>query len=300
MIRPRCNGWMSRSRLAFYTGLACLLLPAGAGAHIGNPIRKMKEKIGKAAEQKAAPESPANAAADTPVVFDDVTLELTDARIGGILDAFHKAQKITEGRHALVAKRDKAGDDRAKLMDKEERSIRELRNKRDEVDLCYHEGYTEAQSRKSEEYKNRALSDPALRDKFMKAAQQYNAAAAQGDSTAIRKLNEIILAEVVISREDSAAARASCGPLPPKSGAEVRLEQLDQEISSLDEQLRALDEKVAGESAGMNRQQWGMALERIQLYLAARKGKRTQRILTEAEIQAIEKRLAEVEEALGS
>lgn len=275
-----------------------LALASPANARIGNPIRKVKEKIGKAVEQKAAPDKTADDPAGPPV-FDDVTVELTDARIGSILDAFHKAQKVTAARQALVAKRDKVNDDRAKLMDKEEEKIRELRSKRDEVDLCYSDGYHHAQDRKAEEYQNRALSDPALRDKFMKAAQQYNAAAAQGDTTAIRKIHEIILAEIVISREDSAAVRASCGPLPPKSGAEVRLEQLDREIAALDEQIRALDEKVADESAGLNRQQWGVALERIQLYVAAKKAKKAPRAYTEAEIQAIEKRLAEVEEAMG-
>lgn len=290
--------WTRSAPAVLIAALIGLAVASPASAGIGNPIRKMKETIGKAAEQKAAPDTPAKDSAGPPV-FDDVTVELTDARVGSILDAFHKAQKITAGRSALVAKRDKVGDDRSKLMDKEEEKIRELRNKRDEVDLCYHDGYNEAQNRKTEEYTKRALSDPALRDKFAKAAQQYNAAAAKGDSTAIQKLQDILHGEILISSEDSAAIRKSCGPMPPKSGAEVRLEQLDQEIASLNEQIRAMDEKVADESAGLNRAQWGMALERIQMYLAARKAKKAPRAYTDEEIKAIEKRLAEVEEAMG-
>lgn len=259
----------------------------------------MKDKIGKAVEQKAAPDAASNASADQPPAFDNVTVELTDARIGGILDAFHKSQKIAAGRPPLVAKRDKASDDLSKLMDKEGDAMRELRNKRGDVEGCYRDGYRAAADRRGEEYKNRALSDPALRDKFMKAAQEYNAAAAKGDSSAIRKLNDILLGEVLPSPEDSAAVRQSCGPVPPPSGAEVRLEQLQKEIASLDEQIRQIDEKIANESAGLDRQQWGMALERIQMYLKAKKAKQTPLGFTEEEIKAIEKRLAELEDSMG-
>lgn len=279
--------------------LAIAAIASPADARIG-PLKKLKEKVQKKAETQVAPDaSSQNAAGDKPV-FDDVTLPLTDARIAGILDAFHKSQKITAGRPALVAQRNKASDDRGKLLDKEGDAIRELQNKRQQVETCYHDGYQAAQDKKGEEYKNRAMSDPALRDKFMKAAMEYNAAAARGDTAAAQKVNATLIGEVFLTKEDSAAVRKSCGSLPPKSAAEIKSEDLDKQIASIDEEIRQLDEKVQNESAGMNRQQWGMALERIQLYLEAKKAKKAPRQFTDEEVQAIEKRLSELKEAIGS
>jgi hypothetical protein len=278
-------------------GFAAIASPAAA--RIG-PLKKLKEKVQKKAETQVSPDaSSQNAAGDKPV-FDDVTLPLTDVRIAGILDAFHKSQKITAGRPALVARRNQASDERSKLLDKEGDAIRELRNKRMDTERCYRDGYRTAQDKKSEEYKNRAMSDPALRDKFMKAAMQYNEAAAKGDTAAAQKLNTIMLAETMPSKEDSAAVRRSCGPIPPRSAAEAKSEELDKRIASIDEEIRKLDEQVQNESAGMNRQQWGMALERIQLYLEAKKSGKAPRQFTDEETQAIEKRLSELKEAIGS
>lgn len=279
--------------------LACAATASPADARIG-PLKKLKEKVQKKAQAQVAPDASAQDVAGDKPVFDDVTLPLTDARIAGILDAFHRSQKITAGRPALVAQRNKASDDRGKLLDKEGDAIRELRNKRQQAETCYQDGYQAAQDKKSEEYKARALSDPALRDRFMKAAMEYNAAVAKGDTAAAQKLNAIMMGEMLPSKEDSAAVRKSCGPMPPKSAAETKSEDLDRQVASIDEQIRKLDEQVQDESAGMNRQQWGMALERIQLYLEAKKAKKAPRQFTDEEIQAIEKRLSELKEAIGS
>lgn len=293
--------YSSIRRLIFLVAalLACAAVASPAGAGIG-PLKKLKEKAQNTVEKQVSPDASAqNAAGDKPV-FDDVTLPLTDARIAGILDAFHKSQKITAGRPALVAQRNKASDERGKLLDKDGEAIQNLRSKRNDVERCYQDGYRTAQDKKSEEYKNRALSDPALRDKFTKAAMEYNAAAAKGDTAAVAKLNAILVGEVLPSKEDSAAVRQSCGPMPPKSAAEVKSEELDKRIASIDEEIRKIDEQVQNESAGMNRQQWGMALERIQLYLEAKKAKKAPRQFTDEEIQAIEKRLSELKEAIGN
>ncbi|MGE5177948.1 MAG: hypothetical protein ACM3PF_02520 [Bacteroidota bacterium] len=279
--------------------LACAAIASPASARIG-PLKKLKEKVAKKVENQVAPDaSSQNAAGDKPV-FDDVTLPLTDARIAGILDAFHKSQKITAGRPALVAQRNKASDERGKLLTKDGEAIQNLRSKRNEVERCYQDGYQAAQDKKSEEYKARAMSDPALREKFMKASMEYNAAAAKGDSVAVQKLQATLFSEMLPSKEDSAAVRKSCGVMPPKSAAEIRSEDLNKQIASIDEEIRKIDEQAQNESAGMNRQQWGMALERIQLYLEAKKAKKAPRQFTDEEIQAIEKRLSELKEAIGS
>jgi len=59
--------------------------------------------------------------------------------------------------------------------------------------------------------------DPALRDKYAKLAMQYNAAAAQGDSTAIQTMQDAMAEEVLPSKEDSAKVWKDCGQMPPVS-----------------------------------------------------------------------------------
>lgn len=257
-------------RLSFVLCAACLVLTlsGSAEARIGNPIKKAKEKLQKAVEPQAEPQAAAESGND--VVFDNVVVELTNARVENIIAAFEKAKEAGAGRSALVERLNQKNDERRKLMDKEGDAMSALRNKRDEINTCYHDGYRKATDQKMEEYKTRAMSDPQLMAKFAKIAQENNAAAARGDSAAIGRANNGILAEMLPSREDSAAIRKSCGALPPKSAAETRLEALDKEIASLDEQIRQIDQRVAKAQAKdvqLTDQQWGVALERTQMYL---------------------------------
>jgi len=290
------------ARLLSLGGSVLLLLtlaaPASA-ARIGIP-KKVKDTVSKSAEQKASPQAQA---AEEPVVFDDLILELTEERIGAVLAACGRVAAVSAGRPPLVAKLDKANEERSKLYDKYEEKIRNDRNKRDEVDGCRHEGVSAIRDRKMQEYSQRALTDPALRDKYAKLAMQYNAAAAQGDSTAIQTMQDAMAEEVLPSKEDSAKVWKDCGQMPPVSAEEKKLDALDQEIASLNEQIRAIDQKIAAEQSstkgGFTREQWGMAVERIQMYLNAKKqkGKDASRGFSDAEIHAMEKHLEELNHA---
>lgn len=282
--------------------IVSLLVAAPASAGIGGPLKKMKEKLGKATGQTA----PQEASPEDQVVFDEEVVELTDARVENILAAFQKAHDAGAGRPALVEKLDKLNEERGKLWDKEGDAIRALQGKRSDVELCYHDGYMAAQDRRGEEYKNRALTDPALREKFMKAAQESNAAAARGDSAAIQKLNAVALSEILPTHEDSVRVRQSCGALPPHSAAEDRIDALDKQTAALQEEIRQIDEKVAAaqaEKGGLNREQWGMALERIQMYLwwsqSKSSSKQSPRGFSDDELKALEKHLQQLRAALG-
>jgi hypothetical protein len=285
--------------LALSALMALTLVAPAAGARIGIP-KKVKDVAGKTVEQKAAPQT---SQAEEPIVFDEVILELTEDRIAGILAACARVEKVSAARPPLVEKQAKLDEERQKLLDKHEEKIRKDRERRSEVDACRGDGYSAATDRRYQEYSQRALSDPALRDKFMKVAQQYNAAAASGDTVAIRAAQEAMHAEVLPTKEDSVAVNQECGPKPPISAEETKLEAFDKEQASLHEQLRAVDEKITAEQAssksGFNRAQWGMAVERIQMYLAAKKQKPKDapRGFSEEEIAALEKRLEELKGA---
>ncbi len=274
--RTRLQGQVLAAAVAFaFFAFPFFTSPVEAG--IGNPLKKAKEKLQKAAEKKAGVEEEVAAPADNkPVVFDDVALELTEARIQNILATLRKAAKTASSRAALVEKRNKPGTERDDLWEKEGEKIRELERKRGDIETCQHDGFQAARDRRSQEYTQRALTDPALLEKFKQLAMQNNAAASQGDSAAQARLHEGLMSEMLPTKEDSAAVRRSCGPIPPRSAAESRVEALDKEIAAFDEQIRALDDKVAASQSsegGLTREQWGMAIDRIEFYLSATRGK---------------------------
>jgi hypothetical protein len=256
---------------AILASVSLLSFDASAIAGIGNPLKKAKEKLQKAAEKKAGVESPADGA-DEPVVFDDVVLELTDARLERILTTFRKAAAAGAGRPALVEKRGKLLEEREQIWEKYDDKIMDLQRKRGDIETCQHDGFNEAQERRAREYSQRALTDPALLEKFKNLAAQNNAAAAQGDSAAQARLNAGMMAEILPTSEDSAAVRRKCGPIPARTPQENRMDAIDKEVASIDDQLRRIDERVAeaqSKEGGLDRDQWGMAIERIQMYLSA-------------------------------
>ena len=283
--------------------IALATFASPAEARIGIP-KKVKDVAGKTAEQKAAPQ--ASEAPEEPIVFDDVILELTEARIVSILAACGRVAAVSAARPPLVEKQAKLDEDRQKHLDKYEEKIRKDRDKRSEVDGCREDGYRAATDRRYQEYSQRALSDPALRDKFMKVAQQYNAAAASGDTVAIQAAQAAMHAEILPTKEDTLKVNQECGSKPAISAEEKKLETFDKEQASLNEQIRAVDDKIAAEQTssktGMNKAQWGMAVERIQMYLAAKKQKQksskdSPRGFSEEEIAAMEKHLEELKSA---
>lgn len=287
--------------LALGTALVAAPLPARAG--IGNPLKKAKEK----ATQTIEGTQPAKVEAGG-VVFDDVVLELSEERVGRIVAAFQAAKAAGAGRAAAVEKLDKANEERGKTWEKNGEAVMELQRKRGEIEVCTQDGYREAQDKKTAEYAQRALSDPALRDKYMRAAQQYNEAAAKGDSAAIAKAQAVVLSEALISHEDSVAVQKRCGPVPPMTPPEVKLAELDREIAARNDEIRGIDKKVAeaqAQQVQMTGEQFAMASERIQMYLAWKKAATQSknppvlRGFTQEEIDAMEKRLAELRAALG-
>ena len=279
-------------------------IPSPAQAGIGNPLKKAKEAIAKPEKADPAP------ASVEPVVFDDVTLELTEERVTRIITAFKASTAAGSGRPAVVDKLNKLQDERGKIDEKHGEDIRELQRKRGDVEACYHDGYQEVRDRKTQEYSQKALTDPAIREKFARAAQENNAAAAKGDSAAIARINAVLYSEILPSSSDSAEVRKGCGPLPPISGPEAKMTALDKEIAAQTEQLRLIDDNVAKTQAKelkMNDQQAGMAFERIQNYRAWRgsgkspaKSPTMDRAFTPEEIEALEKHLQELNAAFGS
>ncbi|HEU4724948.1 MAG TPA: hypothetical protein VFU59_06565 [Candidatus Eisenbacteria bacterium] len=300
MVR-RSNSRSWKLPLVVVAILGCALAsapPAYAIPGVGGLAKKAKEKAAKAAgvKDEAAGEQ---VKGDTNVEFNDEVLELTGDRIDRVIQTFQSAVDASAGRSELVDKLNKTSEERSSLWEKDGEKVMEIRQKRDEVEGCYHEGYQEAQERATQEYTQKAMgSDPALLQKFTRIAQEYNAASAKGDSAAMKAAHAELISFAVASKEDSIAVRKKCGPLPPPLPAEGKLDALDKQMESLSNQIRKIDEKVSEAQAkqgGMDRKQFGMAAERIQMYVAWRQMKSYSRSATRGftneEIEAMEKRL---------
>lgn len=289
-------------------GLALLVAVSPARAGFGDLVKKAKEKATKV----VAPAEEAPGASDTKCQpeFDAVTVELTEARVAGIVATYKAAGEVGAGRPALVAKLNKVLEEKNAISEKHWEKIEAIRMKRSDIEGCYYNGYEQAAGRKTQEYMQRMMTDPVLKAKFAKVAAQINATPGLSDSAKLARVSQAGMEEMTPSKEDSAEVRKSCGPLPPKFAEEARFDALEKEERELNDQIARLDEKVSKtqiktmkEQGGLDDQQWPTALERIRGFLGwARhdKGKRTQLCgFTKIEAEALEKHAEELRAVLG-
>jgi len=256
------------SRHALVAPLSALVLalalsaPSSAWAGIGNPIKKAKDAVTKEAKK----ETKSDTQPCTAPVFDDVTIELTEARVTRMIAGYQKMEATLAPRQDLVMKRNKVMEERNAIWDKNGEKIQALEQKREDVKGCYQHGYQVAQEKKMQEYSQRAMSDPKLMETYKNLAMKNNAAAAAGDTAAQNRIYAGMYAEMLPSSEDSAAVRKSCGPIPPRTREEDQLDALDKQVASYEDQIRKIDDKVAETQAkevGVTPTQMGVVVERI-------------------------------------
>ena len=137
------------SRRIFQVSLAvlvvCLVAVASpAGAKFGNPIKKAKEKLQKATGQQVEGQREGD-----DVVFDNVVVELTGERVDKIVAAFQKASAEGTARRELVDQYNAKNTEQTETLNKNEEAIRNLRNKRSDVETCYQDGLKKITERKA-------------------------------------------------------------------------------------------------------------------------------------------------------
>ncbi len=280
--------------------IVCVTLAPYAVAGI-NPLKKAKDAVTKPAEKKAAP----TAQSDEQVVFDEVTLELTNSRLDAMLSACKKAADAAAGRPALVEKLNKTSDERGKLDEKQGEAVRELQRKRGDVEVCYHDEYHKLMDKRRQEYAAKATTDPAILQKFSQLAQEQAMANAKGDTASLQRINDAMMQMMALTKDDSLRVKQKCGPIPPHSAAEDQLEAFDKQIASLNEQIRVVDENVAkalAKAGGMTQEQWGVARERLLGYIPSpgKEPPADPQGFSDDEIDALEKHLDQLRDAHSS
>lgn len=272
-----------------------------AAAQLGGLVNKAKDKLVRDAGDKSG----ANAALEgEPVVFNDVIIELTPATLDKVITGL-KASRArlggASGRQALVAKRDKAADDAAELLNRHGVEIDRHNEKRDRIEQCRNEDLGQREAKRQEDLSQRAMTDPELRDKVMALSMKAAELQSRGDSAGLRDLEKEMRSLTAATKADSAAVDKACGILPARHPMDARIRALQAEQASYDRQIRDLEEAAATEEArasGLPARQFAMARERIEMYLARVKSNSRQHGLTTPELQALNARRADLQQVM--
>ncbi len=254
---------------AFAAGAA---LPAHAGW--GDAIKAAKDKATKAVTKKAGGEAATAAGGGGKVEFDDVLLELTDARLEQVITGFKAGAVEGKSRAALVAKHQKTVEASDALSAKYSSAIQDADSKRSEAESCWHEVIHKRTKAREDEMSQKMQSDPAMRAKMMDLAMQMGKAQAAGDNATVAKLQQQMMDMSGPTKADTAAAQAKCGALPPRHPKAAELEALQEQSHDEETDLRGLDNKMLmnqSKSSGLTMAQFAMARERIEMYLAGGK-----------------------------
>jgi hypothetical protein len=282
-------------------------------AQLGGLAKKARDRIVDQQVEKRTNNAGASSSAAAPA-FDDVTLELTNDRIGQIVRGLTAGRAVLDGangspsRTSLVARRDEANNKRVALSDQNAKAFDAYTEKRDENQRCRNDAIRalrdtrqQATEQRQKEFQAKAMSDPAFREKAMATAQKIAIAQQRGDTVEMRRLMAELGGVAEDPKADSLAADRTCGREPAKPAAMVQAEQLDAEANKLSDQIRQLEEKSQAtevNESGMTERQFFMARERIEAYLSSVKFKSQPRVFSATELDALRARRADLEKVM--
>ena len=281
-------------------------------AQLGGLAKKARDRIVDQQVEKRT--NNAGASSSAAPSFDDVTLELTNDRIGQIVRGLTAGRAVLDGangspsRTSLLTRRDEANNKRVALSDQNAKAFDAYAEKRDENQRCRNNAIgalrdkrQQATEQRQKEFQAKAMSDPAFREKAMATAQKIAIAQQRGDTVEMRRLMAELGGVAEDPKADSLAADRTCGREPAKPAAMVQAEQLDAEANKLSDQIRQLEEKSQAtevKESGMTERQFFMARERIEAYLSSVKFKSQPRGFSATELDALSARRADLEKVM--
>ena len=298
--------------------VASLAVPFyGAYAQLGGLVKKAKNRV---VEQQVANQvekrvNPVGSDPGAAPKFDDVTLELTNDRIGQIIRGLSAGRAVLDGangspsRATLIAQRDDAAHQSADLSQKNTKAFDAYNEKRDASQRCRNDAIhasrekrQQANDQRAKEFQAKAMSDPAFREKAMAVAQKMAVAQQKGDTAEVRRLMiELNGGAPESANVDSLAADKACGSPPPQPAAMVQSQKLDALATKLTEAIRQLEEQAAEtevKESKLEQRQYQMARERIEAYLSAMKYNSQPRGFSAGELQALGARRADLEKVI--
>lgn len=298
-----------RALLVSLTVAALAAAPAPAGAQFGKLMKKAAEKaaekVGEKAGDKAAEKagvdqagSPSRGRCAAPT-FDDVRVELTAARLDGIVKAL-KVEKESGGaqRAGLVAKQEAAQQRLYEVENSE--SIRRAEESQSEYRSCRDDHFRGVMEAKMEKMQADGGGSPEVMRVMREHNERIQAAAAKGDTEHAKALQDSTLwyyqKAFGPTKADTAAMVAKCGTPPAPSPRIAERDSLRRVVRQLNDQIRAIDdrnESAVRAASGLSGVQLGQARERIITALSG-----TTCGFTEQELEGIKARRAELESLL--
>ena len=268
-----------------------------ANAQLGGLVRKAKDKVVREAGDKSG----ANATLEgEDVKFTSVIVELTPETLDKVMLGMKAGRARVDapnGRAALVQERDASSNEAGNLWSKYGDDINALNTKRNEIERCRHDAFQALNKDRDEELRKRAMTDPAFRDKIMALTQQMGMQQAKGDTTVGSKFELEFRKLRGESKADTTAADKKCGTMPAPHPMEAKIDGLRAKSSAADARIRDLDSSADDDDAkasGLEKRQYFMARERIEMYLMRAKSESPQRGFSPAELKSLSARRAEL------
>lgn len=298
MLHPIQRFFRQASRLLGCAILATAVAASPARAQLGGLVKKAKD----AAVKKAADESgTTNMLEGEDVKYTDVLLKLTPERLDKVIKGLQISRDMLAKRPAMVDRRDAAQERIYQLTDKNSAALADLERKRQEVDNCRAEELGKVEDALGDNFGMRAMADPALRQKIQDISAKLAQAQMNGDTATIRAVSKEMETFTKPSAADTAKVDAKCGKSPPQSAVEKEIASLKGEVAQLNSDIQSMESgasKAAEQAAGMNSQQWGIAMDRIQQWMSAVNDNRKPRGLSSDELKALNDRRSDIAKAL--
>lgn len=274
-----------------------LATPTVAQAQFGGLLKKVEAKVAH---------QPANSG-DAPH-FDAVTVELTPTQLDGVIrgiKASVNALNGTNGNSAVAlaqrVRADIAEVDSLERMHPGERE--QYENSTRMVNSCRSDVFDKLQEQKTLQMDAKVMADPSFRAKYVQGAQEMQAAAARGDTSAVRVIQARMMNTLMpVTHADTAAANKQCGVAPAPPGFIAREKTLNNERDKWEQQIRDLQVKadtIAVQGSGLTRPQFATARERIQLFLGRAKVASAQRGFSAQELTALREKETELRDLLA-
>ncbi|HEY9227723.1 MAG TPA: hypothetical protein VIP11_13795, partial [Gemmatimonadaceae bacterium] len=234
--------------------------PATARSQIGGLVRRAKEAAAtKVVENKNLKPSSAFGP------------ELTEQSLNGVLRGLAAAQASLDSADQLRVERQRIDAELSKSYqahDKEREKYQELARS---TERCQDSVTRERGASAQAAYMQRMQSNPAEQAKMMQAAvavtQKVAAAQQRGDSAEVRRLmTELVKAQGMDPKADSAFAIKTCGAVPQKPAWLAQQESARDRSQSIDGRIREFENgagAAGAKASSMSVREYSMARERV-------------------------------------
>jgi len=236
--------------------------------------------------------------------FDATMVELTPTQIDAVMRGLTASVKAVSGPDGVAALAQ-----RIKASVAEEDAIKaahpsterdQYANRTTSVTECRENVLAKLSNAHESQLTSRMMTNPAFRQEYSKEALELQKASERHDSVAIAKIQRRMAVTMnPNARADTVAANKQCGTPPARPTWMARLDTLPIARGQWQGRIRDLQSsgRAAGvQASGLTESQFGMAQERIQLYLGRSSAHAAQTGFSEIELAA----LAEKENELRS